>query len=72
MTDTLTHALTTTRRFNIRRLHMPRLGIAEAIVSVIPVVGDAYGSAYTAPFTCCRSKAATPSDEDLEGRDPSW
>lgn len=72
MTDVITTTPITTRRIRIPHLRVPNLGIAESFEALILVLGDAYGLIYASPFRDSCYQRPAVSDEDLEGRDPSW
>jgi hypothetical protein len=72
MTDIITTAPITTRRITIPHLRIPNLGFAAALETLCAGLADAYSSVYAAPFNGQRRLPPVVSDEDRQGRDPSW
>jgi hypothetical protein len=70
MADISTTAPITVRRLNLPRLGFPRLEIGASLAAISGLVGDALKMAYVDPYTSRRPQIA--SDDDLEGRDPTW
>jgi len=69
MTDISPIAPIAVRRPILRRL-IPMLGIGAPLAAICVLLGDAFKMAYAAPYTSRRPQIA--SDDDLEGRDPTW
>lgn len=72
MTDISTDAPVAVCRSNLQRLNIPRLGIGASLAAISGLLGDAFKMAYVAPYSNHGRRPQVVSDDDLEGRDPSW
>lgn len=72
MTETTTATPIAARRCSLPRLRLPSFRIASVFEPLFLFLGDAYSMVYAAPFHCHQPKKTSVSDEDLNGRDPSW
>lgn len=72
MTDISPIALIAIRRCNLPRPNIPRLGIGASLAAICGLLGDAFKMAYAAPYTSRSRRPQIASDDDLEGRDPTW
>lgn len=52
-------------------LRVPNPCLVKALVAHVVLLGDAFGSAYAAPFLGHRRHQSTGTDQDIQGRDPS-
>jgi hypothetical protein len=71
MTDISPIAPMAVRRPTLRRL-IPMLGIGAPLAAICVLLGDAFKMAYAAPYTSRSRRPQISSDDDLEGRDPTW
>lgn len=70
MTDISPIAPIAIRRRNVQRPNIPALKLGALLAATCVLLGDAFKMAYAAPYTSRRPQIA--SDDDLEGRDPTW
>jgi len=72
MTDISAAAPTVLSRFDLRRPNIPTLRIGASLAAISLLLGDAFKMSYVAPYTSHSRRTQIASDDDLEGRDPSW
>ena len=72
MTDISTTAAITIRSLSRLRPSFPRLEIGASLAAISGLLGDAFKMAYAAPYTGRSRRPQIASDDDLEGRDPTW
>lgn len=72
MTDISTSAPNAFRRLSLLRPSFPRLDFGASLGAICRLLGDAFNTAYVAPYIILRRQPRIVPHDDLEGRDPTW
>lgn len=72
MTDITTTTQIHIHRFSAARSNVRGVGISASLEAITRLIGDAFTLAYLGPYTSMRHQSQVVSDDDLDGRDPSW
>lgn len=65
-------AIASIRRFHLQRPSIATLKVGASLAAMSGLLGDAFKMAYVDPYDSHGRRPQVVSDDDLEGRDPTW